>query len=139
MKKLMLLFILSVGLIASEGESVFEKHCVSCHARNGMMGEGPMQDMKAPTMQMVSMRLKKMTGSKEAFVTFVKDYIQNPSQTKGFCMPMAYKRFGVMPPIGKNLSEEERDAVAYWIFDSFDDMWDKSMGGQMCNTRNSAK
>lgn len=139
MKKLGLLFIVSVSLFASNGESVFKTYCMECHTRNGMMGEGPMKDMKAPTMQMVSMRLKKMTGSKEAFLAFVKDYIQNPSQKKGFCMPMAYKRFGVMPAIGKNLSEEERDAVAQWIFDSFDDEWDKSMGGQMCNTRNSAQ
>jgi hypothetical protein len=106
--------------------------------RQDMMQKMQDSDMKAPAMPMVSMRLKHMTGSKEEFVAFVKDYIQNPSQEKGYCMPMAYKRFGVMPPVGKGLSEEARELVAQWLYDNFEGSWNASMGGMMCEDKNSS-
>ena len=158
-----LLFIAS-SLFAVSGEGVYTQHCASCHTKDMMMDKNEMMqmrqkmqdatkeekqamrqkmkkkmqdsDMKAPTMPMISMRLKHMTGSKEKFVAFVKDYIQNPSQDKGYCMPMAYKRFGVMPPVGKAMSEEEREVVAQWLYDSFDGSWSESMGGQTCESGN---
>ncbi len=165
MKKVLLgLLIASATLFAVSGEEVYKQKCAACHQMQGMMDMSQMKamrqkmqnatpeerqamkakmkkkmhesNMKAPAMQMVSMRLKKMTGSKEQFVVFVKDYIQSPSQEKGYCMPMAYKRFGVMPPIGKGLSEAERDAVANWLYDDFKGSWDDSMGGKMCQTKN---
>ena len=140
MKKLVFLLSLSTYLFAINGEAVFNKHCIECHASIGMMSmDGNNHGMKAPSMQMISMRLKHMTDSKKSFIEFVKDYIQNPSQEKGFCMPMAYKRFGVMPAIGKNLTEVERDAVANWMYDAFNDSWNGSMGGKMCKHRNNAK
>jgi hypothetical protein len=82
-------------------------------------------------MQMISMRLKMMTETRKDFVDFVKDYIQNPSQDKGYCMPMAYANFGTMPPIGKDMSEEERDTVSQWLYDNFKGSWDKYMDGNM--------
>ena len=51
-------------------------------------------------------------------------------------MPMAYKRFGTMPPIGKGLSEAEREAVANWLYTNFKGSWDNSMGGMMCKKNN---
>ena len=94
--------------------------------------------VRAPAMKMIAMRIKKMKGDdRDTFVAFVKDYIQNPSPDKGVCMPMAYKNFGVMPPIGKGMSEEERLAVSEWLYDNFKDAsWDDSMGGKMCDKRN---
>ena len=149
------------------GESVYKANCASCHAMKGMMSQQEMSMMKkkmqnatkeekmamkkkmkekmkksgmlAPAMPMVSMRLKKMTGSKEKFIAFVKDYIQNPSQDKGFCMPMAYKRFGTMPAIGKGLTAQEREVVANWLYDNFKGKWGKSMDTKMCEGRNSKK
>lgn len=70
-------------------------------------------------MDRVSQRLKMNISSKEEFVSYVKDYIQNPSQEKGFCRPKAYKHFGVMPPIGKAMTEEERQLVAVWLYRHF--------------------
>ena len=127
MKKLLLYLTFTASLFAVTGESVFNSKCVSCHNKAGsmMMGQdgSSQRNMKAPPMQMISMRLKHMTDSKKEFVTFVKDYIQNPSRDKGFCMPMAYQRFGVMPPIGKKMSEKEREVVAQWLYDGFTDSW----------------
>ena len=165
MKKLLLgLLLASATLFAVNGHEVYKQKCATCHQMQGMMDMSQIQamrekmqnatpqerqamktkmkkkmyesGMKAPAMQMVSMRLKKMTGSKEKFVLFVKDYIQNPSQDKGYCMPMAYKRFGTMPPIGKGLSEAEREAVANWLYDDFKGSWDDSMGAKTCQSNN---
>jgi len=164
MKKILInLLFVSTALFGVSGQEVYETHCASCHQMQGMMNSTQMKamrekmqnasmdekkvmkakmkkkmqehGMKAPAMQMVSMRLKKMTDSKEMFIVFVKDYIQNPSQAKGFCMPMAYKRFGVMPPIGKGLSDAEREAVAIWLYDTFEGSWDESMGAKSCEQK----
>ncbi len=70
------------------------------------------------------------------FIAFVEDYIQNPSQSKGYCMPMAYKRFGTMPPIGKGLTKKERATVAAWLYDNYKGSWGGSMDGKMCEMRN---
>jgi cytochrome c5 len=165
MKKLLLVFILGVvSLQANSGEEVYKAKCASCHAMKGMMDEAQMKemrhkmrnaskeekmlmrqkmmqkmqksDMKAPPMPMISKRLKMKLKTREDFIIFVNDYIQNPSKEKGFCMPMAYKRFGTMPPIGKNLSKEERTAVASWLYDNFKGSWGGSMGGKMCEMKN---
>jgi hypothetical protein len=75
--------------------------------------------IKAPPMSMISMRLKSAIETKKEFVSFVKDYIQNPSKEKGFCMKVAYEHFGVMPAIGTKMSEKERDVIANWMYDNF--------------------
>jgi len=36
---------------------------------------------------------------------------------KSLCMPMAVKRFGVMPPV-KGLTKEQRTAVGEWLYDN---------------------
>jgi mono/diheme cytochrome c family protein len=112
--------ILSVALVASSlfafsGGEVYSQYCASCHEMNM-----PKDEMLAPPMPNVSMRLQSAIGSKEEFVTFVKDYIQNPSQEKGHCRERAFKNFGVMPAIGLTMTEEERDAVATWLFENFE-------------------
>ncbi len=165
MKKIISVLLLSsMAAFATTGLDVYKNNCASCHAMKGMMSateksqmKKKMQnatdeqkslmrkemmkkmkesDMKAPAMPMVSMRLKKMTGSKEKFLAFVKDYIVNPSQDKGYCMPMAYKRFGTMPAIGKGLSKKERELVALWLYDNFKGTWGDSMEGKSCDMRN---
>lgn len=130
-KSLASLLVITSLLFASTGENIYNEKCVSCHQMKNMMNMSQMNNMKAPAMQMISMRLKMMTETRKDFVDFVKDYIQNPSQAKGYCMPMAYANFGTMPPIGNDMSEEERDTVAQWLHDNFKGSWDRYMGGDM--------
>lgn len=168
MIKYLLSSLLLVGsTFAIDGESVYKDKCIQCHQMKGMMDMSEMQairkkmqnatpqerqtmkkkmqakmresGMKAPAMEMVSLRLKKMIGSKEEFVAFVKDYIQNPSQEKGYCMARAYKNFGVMPAIGKDMSAEEREVIAVWLYTNFKGSWDNSADTQACSKRNGAK
>jgi len=165
---LMSLLLMSSAAFALTGQSVYDNKCASCHQMKGMMEMSQMKmmkekmktasdeekaemkkkmkakmdksGMKAPPMNMVSMRIKKVKGNdKAAFVSFVKDYIVNPSQDKGVCMPMAYKRFGKMPPIGKGMSEEERTLVAQWMYDSFKGKWADSKDGKTCDSNNGKK
>ena len=165
MKKIFLTAVfLFTSLYANSGEEVYKAKCMACHKMQGMMNKLQMQemrqkmqnsskeekmamrekmmqkmqksDMKAPPMPMVSKRLKMQFKSRKDFISFVDDYIQNPSQDKGFCMPMAYKRFGTMPPIGKQMNKNDRHAVAAWLYDNFKGVWGASMGGKMCEMRN---
>ena len=167
LKILLSTFILVGAVHALDGESVYKDKCMACHSMKGLMDKSQMQamrkkmqnatvqerqamkkkmqkkmresEMKAPAMEMVSLRLKKMTGSKEEFLSFVKDYIQNPSQDKGYCMPRAYENFGVMPAIGQGMSEEEREVIALWLYTRFKGSWDSSEDAAACTKNNGAR
>ena len=166
MKKTVLtLCLVTLTLMAQtpdQGEAVFQAKCVQCHAKTPMMSptqkqqmrqkmqnatdeekqvlratmQAKMKTMHAPAMPMVSMRLKKMLKDRERFIAFVEDYIQNPSQKKGYCMPMAYKRFGTMPPIGKAMSAQERHDVAAWLYDHYQGSWGEDKESKSCQQRN---
>ena len=165
MKKILLMLMFGLSSIyATNGEDIFKEKCVMCHANQGMMSMNAKQQMrlkmqnatqeeklamrekmmqkmqnssmKAPAMPMVSKRLKMKLASREEFIAFVEDYIQNPSKEKGFCMPMAYNRFGTMPPIGKGMTKTERATIAAWLYDNYQDSWGKPMDAKMCEMRN---
>ncbi|MBD3825018.1 MAG: hypothetical protein IE916_11000 [Epsilonproteobacteria bacterium] len=57
---------------------------------------------------------------KHLFVLFVKDYIQNPDLQKSMCHPGALERFGVMPSLPKKLTEDEKEAVATWLYERYE-------------------
>lgn len=119
MKKLLILVLFTSSILfAATGKSVYDQYCASCHLEKSKVDEDK-ATLKAPPMNRVSERLKMNTESKEEFIAYVKDYIQYPSQEKGLCRSKAYKRFGVMPPIGKAMSEEERQLAAVWLYRHF--------------------
>jgi uncharacterized low-complexity protein len=104
------------------GQKVFDSKCVACHFEQ--MPE-KMSDLKAPPMSRISAKVKHaFDDNKTQFVAFVADYIQDPSEEKAKCMARAIKNFGIMPAIGKAMSEEERNVVANWMFDNFDEKWE---------------
>ena len=119
------------------GEQVYKNVCSSCHWKTVKPEEiknikkvvmsGGRPPFNAPPMAEVSARVKKFYPTEEKFVAFVKDYITNPSRKKGVCMPMAFKVFGVMPPIGRNLTEQDKEAVAKWLYHSFNVTWEEFM------------
>ena len=121
-----MLFILSPILFSQTGKTVYTKYCMSCHLMKSKIDEDK-ASLKAPPMNRVSERLKMSTSSKKEFIAYVNDYIQYPSQEKGFCRPKAYKRFGVMPAIGKSMTQEERELVAMWLYRHF-----KASSGKNC-------
>ncbi|RUM29928.1 MAG: cytochrome c [Aquifex sp.] len=135
-----LTFVLPIFAIPSEelmkkGYEVFKKSCSACHVEymsheeirqvrmRVMKGEKP--PIQAPPMNEVALRVKHFYPEEEDFIEFVKNYITEPMREKGVCMPMAFKLFGVMPPIGKGLSEEEKEAVAYWMYHRYEGSWEE--------------
>ena len=159
MKKLVLILVIGMSsLFASSGEEVYKAKCQMCHAPKGMMDKEQMKTMRAkmqnatkeekmamrekmvqnmkkkgmraPSISKVSARLHKKFQTREQFIAFVEDYIVNPSKDKGLCKPMAYKKFGVMPPIGKGMSKEDRASVAAWVYDTYKDAETCDMSGK---------
>jgi len=130
MKKILLaLSFALLSLQAQTGEEIFVAKCSACHSKNmpqGMNERGTpafreaMSKLKAPPMAKVSMKLKNAMPQKATFVAFVSEYIANPSKETAKCNPNAVKAFGLMPPIGKAMSEAERKTVAEWMFDTYE-------------------
>lgn len=118
------------ALWAVEGYSVYQKNCMQCHVE--MMEKSAvlknLKTLKAPPMVEVSSRLKENIVIKEedadvkrrVIIAFIKDYIENPSVQYSMCHPMAIERFGIMPTLKGKLSEEERQAVAEWVYDRYE-------------------
>ncbi|WP_461831986.1 c-type cytochrome [Aquifex sp.] len=140
MKKFIFAFLSPLIIFAVEKEGLFKKGyeiykrtCSACHVEYMSPEEikkvrmtvmkGGKPPISAPPMNEVSARVKHFYPNELEFIEFVKDYITNPSREKGVCMPMAFKLFGVMPPIGKTLTEEEKEAVAYWLYHRYKDTW----------------
>ncbi|MEY3002549.1 MAG: hypothetical protein RLZZ428_924 [Pseudomonadota bacterium] len=131
MKKLLLLpLILASTLVANQsGEAIFDAKCSACHPKimprdmqNNPMGSQKFMAMvatiKAPPLPRLVEHLQSQMSTKADFVAFVSDYITNPSLEKAKCRKGALERFGVMPAIGKAMSQEERHQVAAWMYDT---------------------
>ena len=155
MKKLLwvssLILLSTLGLHAtSTAEQINKTNCSACHMLKSplnhdkmktmskkdrmSMKEKMMKTMKAPPMSKVSAKLKfDFKNDKNKFVAFVKDYIVNPSADKSHCMPMALKKFGLMPAMGKSLNNTELNVIANWLHDNFKEKWDRNDKGMLCN------
>ena len=127
------------------GYQVYKSKCSSCHIEKMDMEKmmmikrkvqkGGKPPFKAPPMVEVSARIKHFHPEEKDFVNFVMDYITNPSREKGLCMPMAFKMLGVMPPIGKSLTAEQKLAVATWLYRNFSAKWEDMHRGRKCRMR----
>lgn len=139
MKKLKLLILgtsfFATTCLGGDGLEVYKKYCSSCHLSEitmekmqeieNMVKAGKKPPIKAPPFPEVSARIKYFYPNKEDFIKFVVDYITNPSAEKAKCLPMALQKFGVMPPIGKVMTNEEKVAVANWLYDNYNTKWEK--------------
>ncbi len=115
---------------SADGYGIYQKHCQQCHVE--MMEKKEvirhLASLKAPPMIEVSNRLKENViiadedtdVKRRVIVAFIKDYIENPSVQYSMCHPMALEKFGTMPSLKGKLSEEERQAVAEWVYDRYE-------------------
>ena len=53
-------------------------------------------------------------------VSFIKNYVKYPDIMSGFCRPMAYEKFDVMPSLKDKISEKDLDSVANWVYDFYE-------------------
>jgi len=123
------------------GESVYTAKCASCHKLNikedltSKERIELMKKKKAPAMAKISAKVRdafKEDANKS--IAFVADYIVNPDINKSLCMPMAIKKFGLMPSIGKSMTPKEIELVSKWVVNNFNGKWSDIMKSK-CETK----
>jgi len=129
MKSIFLITLTTVVLSAADGYTLYKNNCMKCHAE--MMTKAEVMKsfgtLKAPPMVEVSNRLKAniriMDEDKDVkrrvVIAFI-DYIDNPSIQYSMCEPMALEKFGVMPSLKGKLNNEQKEAIASWVYDRYD-------------------
>jgi mono/diheme cytochrome c family protein len=130
MRLTLFVFILFGSLAAEPGEALFDNHCAKCHVREISKAETlrKLGTLKAPPMIEVSNRLKShimIKGGDEdvhrgVVIAFIKHYIEYPDIMIGMCNPGAMERFGEMPSLKGKLSDTEKQVVAEWVYDYFE-------------------
>lgn len=114
------------------GEKIFENKCSECHVKsmdmelllkNFISEDNKLLNLKAPTGNQISFRLKQQIGSKddiefqiEEDIDFVKDYLINPNKTKTICLKGVVKHFDTMPSMEGKITEEEIEDVTFFLY-----------------------
>ena len=125
-------FLLGTSLFAADGYEVYKKNCMACHAEmmSAKHALAHFKTLAGPPMVEVSGRLKEniQTTDEEddvnryLFILFVKDYIVNPNLDNSMCNTGAIEHFGVMPSLKGKLNEDEKQAVAEWLYDRYENV-----------------
>ena len=130
-KRLLASLLIASSLFAVDGYEVYKKNCMVCHVEM-MSHQDALKNINklvAPPMVEVSERLKEniQTTDEEddvnryLFILFVKDYIVNPNLDNSMCNSGAIEKFGTMPTLKGKLKEAEKQAVAEWLYDRYED------------------
>lgn len=114
------------------GEKIFENKCSECHVKsmdiqllmkNFILEDNKLLNLKAPTGNEISFRLKQQIGSKEDVefqieedIDFVKDYLFNPDKAKTICLEGVIKHFDTMPSMEGKITEEEIEDVTFFLY-----------------------
>jgi len=106
-------------------EKLFTKNCASCHATVlGVVNNGGYDNSfitPAPYVVDLVKKLKQETKTKEKFSEFIKEYIQNPNKRKSLYGKIAIKKFGLMPSLEGQLSEDEITQLTNFLYESYND------------------
>jgi len=119
---------LALSLQASEAEKLFDSKCSACHIKTRPTDRSK---MVAPPIMGVMRHVKMTYPTKEKAVSFIKDYVFNPSKDKAVCMPQKIARFGLMPSQKGAVSEAEVEKIASWLYDNFPPKGFRGMGRGM--------
>jgi len=114
-KILLLVFGLTV-LQANDAQTLFDAKCQMCHIKTR---PSDMSKLVAPPIMGVMRHIKMTYHSKNEAVSFIKDYVFNPSKSKAVCMPQKIQRFGLMPSQKGAVTEKEVEEIANWLYDNF--------------------
>ncbi len=139
------LFILLIGLCSlfalpeefdkqryETGEKLFENKCTACHEkyldvkllmRNFIYEDNKLLNLKAPTGNEISYRLKSQIGSREDIefqieeaIDFVIDYLYHPDKSKTICLPGVIRHFDTMPSMKGKITEDEISDVTFFLY-----------------------
>ncbi|MCD6654658.1 MAG: c-type cytochrome [Sulfurovum sp.] len=123
MKNILLYTLLtSSAVLAQSGEAIFNTHCAGCHATILGVNEagGKVTNVYgAPYAKDVIDKLKAETKTKEAFVGFIKDYINEPDKRKSLYGEKAIKKFGLMPSLKGAMTDSEASILAEYLYSEY--------------------
>ncbi len=107
----------------SHEEKLFDTHCAKCHAEIlGVTNDGGYDNKyitPAPYVVDLVSKLKSETTSKDEFVKFIKEYIQNPNKRKSLYGKRAIKKFGLMPSLKGVMRDEEISGLANFLYEKY--------------------
>jgi len=132
------MMILLLSIFANEGKILFEKHCSSCHTpfiamsklkENFLDHNNTLLNLKAPTLNQLSYRLKQRVGDRHGdkdlhrmeVTAFMSDYVLHPSIDKSVCLDDVMQYFETMPSLKGLVSEEDLDKIGTYLYD-FDEV-----------------
>jgi len=138
MKKIVSTLLIAGSLFASydaegglDGYKIYQNNCKACHIEMISKAETLkiFKTLKAPPMVEVSKQLKTNIIMGEAgdddvhrftVISFIKEYLKKPALDYSMCNAGAIDTFGIMPSQA-HLSDAQRQAVAEWIYDRYED------------------
>ena len=116
------LLVISLGAVTStaqeKGSTLFEKKCAACHVKQRPAYE-EMKNLIAPPIMGVMTHVKNAKTTKTEAVSFINDYIFDPTPAKALCMKQSIERFGLMPSQKGSLTKEESTAIAEYLYDNY--------------------
>jgi len=101
---------------AQDGASLFDAKCSACHVTTRPSDKSTLD---APPAMGVMRHVKMKYSTKDEAVKFISEYALNPQKSKAVCMPQKIKRFGLMPSQKGNVSKEELQTIAGWMYENF--------------------
>jgi mono/diheme cytochrome c family protein len=104
------------------GEELFNLHCASCHANIlGVTNDGGYDNTyitPAPYIDKLVAKLKTKTKTKEEFISFIEDYINEPNKRKSLYGKKAIKKFGLMPSLNGVMSSNDVNKLATYLYNN---------------------
>ena len=123
LKNITLFTLLSTSaLLAQSGEALFSSYCASCHTTMVGVNEsgGKVTPIyEAPYAGDVINKVKSETKTKEAFIDFIKDYINEPDKRKSLYGKKAIKDFGLMPSLKGAMTDSESTVLAEYMYSDY--------------------
>jgi mono/diheme cytochrome c family protein len=108
--------VITISIEEEKGKTLFKEKCIACHT---LSRPTDMSKVVAPALNGVMRHLKMTYHEKTKAVTFIKDYVMNPSLDKAICMPNKIKRFGLMPSQKGAVTPKELEVIANWMFENY--------------------
>ena len=106
-----------------DAKQLLEQKCSSCHDLH--MPPVLSDDELAPPMMAVTFHVRDFVSpTNEAqrtstAISYVQDYVINPSLEKSFCDKQSLKRYGLMPSQAGNVDEAQLKAIAEYMFQTY--------------------
>ena len=116
---------LTSTVYAQEAASLFDAKCAMCHKTSRPSDKST---LVAPPVMGVMRHVKMRYASRDEAIEFISEYALNPQESKAVCMPQKIKRFGLMPSQKGNVSKEELQTIAGWMYDNFPAKGSQGMG-----------